>query len=697
MSKDKHITKIIVFLIVLIILFVGVNYITRPIWFDWNNYNTTHAFYEEPDNTIETVFLVASITINGITPMELYEKQGICAYNLGTEQQPMLASYYWMEEAYRLHAGTLKTIVLDVSMLRRTPEAAFYRKALDAMRFSKVKYHAVKDFAGNFKDMLSYLVPVFSYHDRWKTLTDIDFKELTYEVPKYTRGYNFITTRLLSTVDGYQEIELPEYGLGSKEEQTTLNEESLLYFERMVAFCKEHNLKLLLMKTPVVTSWSVSDHNAVGELAKKYGLSFLDFNSATYREAIGFNGAIDSMDGNHMNYSGAHKLTQWLGKYLIQECNNTDVRGQEKYQFLDAELADYKRNCISVELEQQTGVRKYLSELLSRNDYTIFIMVKDDAASSLSKRQKEGFTSMGLNELAKLTLRDSYLAVIENGTIVTEQVIKQEEDQSENGAEPLTYTGHLPDGTAYTLTSGGLYMGNISSCVIGGTEYSTDQRGLNIVVYDQKLQKVVDSTYFDTCASAVRESPNPEQALADAAAQGKSYTELSATAQQLYLYNQACADKKLVTTVNESIGERGLISYLQTFWGQEQYVILLSGCGDVASAFNDGARTIFRQMGLKKLARLDADASYAAAIYAGEVLQEKSGDAGAEVIVKGVGYQLTSVQIETDKKGSIFVDDQEYADMVDGLHVVVYNAQTKSVVDSRTFRTGEIAPLLPGE
>lgn len=109
-----------------------------------------------------------------------------------------------------------------------------------------------------------------------------------------------------------------------------------------------------------------------------------------------------------MNYSGAHKLIQWLGNYLIQECQNTDVRGQEKYQFLEAELTDYKRNCISVELEQQTGVRKYLSELLSKNDYTIFITVKDDAASSLSKRQKEGFTSKGLNELAKLTLRDPW-------------------------------------------------------------------------------------------------------------------------------------------------------------------------------------------------------------------------------------------------------------------------------------------------
>ena len=67
------------------------------------------------------------------------------------------------------------------------------------------------------------------------------------------------------------------------------------------------------------------------------------------------------------------------------------------------------------------------------------------------------------------------------------------------------------------------------------------------------------------------------------------------------------------------------------------------------------------------------------------------------MIVKGVGYRLTSVQTETDKEGSIFVDNQEYADTTDGLHVAVYNVQTKAVIDSRTFRAGEIAPLLPGE
>lgn len=43
------------------------------------------------------------------------------------------------------------------------------------------------------------------------------------------------------------------------------------------------------------------------------------------------------------------------------------------------------------------------------------------------------------------------------------------------------------------------------------------------------------------------------------------------------------------------------------------------------------------------------------------------------------------------------MDNQEYADTTDGLHVAVYNVQTKAVIDSRTFRAGEIAPLLPGE
>ena len=126
-------------------------------WLEWNNYDTIHGFYEQPENTIETVFLGASIAINGFTPMELYEDYGICAWNLATEQQPMLASYYWLAEAYQYHSDTLKTVVLDVSMLRSIPDEAYYQKALMEMRFSGNKLEAIKACTDTLDDFLAYL------------------------------------------------------------------------------------------------------------------------------------------------------------------------------------------------------------------------------------------------------------------------------------------------------------------------------------------------------------------------------------------------------------------------------------------------------------------------------------------------------------------------------------------------------------
>lgn len=82
------------------------------------------------------------MTVNGIIPIELYREYGICAYNLGTEQQPLMTSYYWLLETERLHKETLDTVVLDASMLRRTPIDEVYQKSLDGMKLSKVKLQA---------------------------------------------------------------------------------------------------------------------------------------------------------------------------------------------------------------------------------------------------------------------------------------------------------------------------------------------------------------------------------------------------------------------------------------------------------------------------------------------------------------------------------------------------------------------------
>ncbi|MCD8220930.1 MAG: hypothetical protein LUD07_01830 [Clostridiales bacterium] len=94
MLKIKIAKRIALFTMVGILLFGGCSFILIPIWLDWNNYSTFQGFYKESENTIETVFLGPSSIVSAIIPAELYEDYGICSYNLGSEMQPMLASYY---------------------------------------------------------------------------------------------------------------------------------------------------------------------------------------------------------------------------------------------------------------------------------------------------------------------------------------------------------------------------------------------------------------------------------------------------------------------------------------------------------------------------------------------------------------------------------------------------------------------------
>ena len=83
----------------------------------------------------------------------------------------MLASYYWLAEAYQYHSDTLKTVVLDVSMLRSIPDEAYYQKALMEMRFSGNKLEAIKACTDTLDDFLAYLFPIVSYHTSGRSWT----------------------------------------------------------------------------------------------------------------------------------------------------------------------------------------------------------------------------------------------------------------------------------------------------------------------------------------------------------------------------------------------------------------------------------------------------------------------------------------------------------------------------------------------
>lgn len=714
--------KVFLFLGIGILLFYLCGRLFQPIWMDWNNYNTTHGFYKEPQNTIETIFLGTSSVVNGITPMELYENYGLCSYNLATEQQSMLASYFWLQEAYRLHPETLKNVFLDVSSLRLKAIDSLNRKAIDGMSFSSVKWNAVKAYTDSEQDMetaFMYFVPLFAYHDRWSSLTKTDFEKQGYVPESFVRGYHLTTSTMMDTLEERETIkDVPvlETVLENRETIFDFNKDQLEYFFDIIEFCRQRDLRLILMKTPT-TDWTETSHFAVENISGPENIPFLDFNFDPLYGELGITFAFDFADALHPSYFAAAKMTAWLGNYITQNCEGTDVRGRTEYAFMESELEQYREK-IETELALSTAsdLIDYIEAV--RENYTVFITAKDEAAAALSPEERAYFQEVGLELLSQLEYRDSYIGVIQDGAVLCEQLQKDEDqsllftyadhyeeevlDKMQSGAEDekdedaendkcLTYSGTLKPGYEVSLQSGGLSLGNISSCKIDKVEYSLNSRGINLVVYNPAEEKVADVASFDTYTSTKRECYNGTTCSTISSESSDSIQQDSLYGQFIY-YQERTEDINRAIRIHQDLKEEDLFEYLAAYWNDKDKVIFLSAKDEAASSLTEEARNGFKTLQLEELSQLEFRDSYIAYIEGGKVQYERRDHGAQPISVNFLDISVKSGGMDSGAISSVCIDGKEYSPGERGINVVVYSKRAQSVVDTAAFDTYAVTP-----
>ena len=696
----KIIAKLFVFGLIFLALFVFANIFFRPVWlsedaigdgegsplsieevgevaaYESTNEDATAGFYEEPKNRIETLFVGASMTSVGITPMELYENYGICAYSITSEAQPVLASYYWVKEAYRLHPDTLKTVVFDVSMMRRDVGKGFYEKALNGMKYSSVKREAINEASNGMGAVLGYTFPLLTYHSRWAELGRTDFHKLNYEPRSYLRGYNLRTKRIFNE-GTYEDMPLSTSVVNTNvEARIDVHEKSEKYFKKLVKFCNDNGIKLIMYKTPSVGNWGNKEHFSIQALADSEGVEFLDFVFEPLIDDIGYNPATDAENKKHNNYYGAKKLTDWFGKYLTTECGATDVRGNADYAYMDSQLAEYQEKIETViRLKETTSIGDYMKVLAEGGRFTALISVRGSAGRRLDKDNRKVLDSLGLKELAKMDDDTAYLGVLERGTVKYERAVY--DAQSDGNA--IGYTGRFPKGIQYTINSGSTGSGDISNILIDGEEYSWNNRGINIVVYDNDAETIVDDTYFDTWESSDRESFDTESALAKALDNGEEYEELSPELKKLYLYNERVKYYREATHLkidieNEvkaekdaeetdvaegalSTAQRNAKKYADYYKGRENIVVFVSVKAN--DSLPPGASVI------------EAD---------GMKVSEPEGSEKS-IRIQDIGYDI----ISDNGLSQIIINQKDYSPNEDGINVVVYDKKLQMVVDTAVF------------
>lgn len=128
------------------------------------------------------------------------------------------------------------------------------------------------------------------------------------------------------------------------------------------------------------------------------------------------------------------------------------------------------------------------AEFLQKNrDKLLVFTIKDEGSYQLGAETRKYLRDRG-SKIDSLKMRDSYIAVIDSGKLIFEDM----------GQRPLEYTlpkkGNLPD---IVVKSAGNDVGNFSSVKVYDKEYSLNVRGLNAVIFGE-YNDVLWSTNFDT-------------------------------------------------------------------------------------------------------------------------------------------------------------------------------------------------------
>lgn len=177
----------------------------------------------------------------------------------------------------------------------------------------------------------------------------------------------------------------------------------------------------------------------------------------------------------HCNNRGEKERT----RQLINDLYNAkviDVKNIEEYQQI-------KDNKILFEYDME----KYI-EAVNDPRYTVFMSIKDEGTNALTEGIKAKMKELGLKTDLTGKSRKSYYAVISTDGII--------EDLSDVRLET---SGIIPEtGAAYSIVSAGFECGDYSSIIIDNVEYSRNNRGLNIVIYNNETGQVADAVCFDT-------------------------------------------------------------------------------------------------------------------------------------------------------------------------------------------------------
>ena len=267
----------------------------------------------EPENTIDVLVLGDSESYNSYIPLELWNQYGFTSYVCGTPAQRISNSYEYLQYAFNTQKP--KIVILEANNL--------YTKNGVVRRI---------------KEYIDKKIPAFEYHDRWKSLSKEDF----YKSSEYTEIVNDKGYRYSNKVRIVKKSKRENF-MQFNENAKNIPGDNKKILKEIKDYCDKNNAKLILYNSPAPANWNYNKHNGVEKLANSLGIEYIDLNIKVDELKINWKKDSQEKKGEHLNYTGAMKVTNYLGNYLKSNNELPDHRQDENYKSWDEAYVNFQK------------------------------------------------------------------------------------------------------------------------------------------------------------------------------------------------------------------------------------------------------------------------------------------------------------------------------------------------------------------
>ena len=307
----KKLKRVILFLLVFAVLLwacsAGIQIIVRNVSGSVSGRSRVFASVSaEKKNTIDVLVAGDSESYTSVSPMDLWDRAGIAAYDCGQPGQRIQETYYILKTAFRTQSP--KLVLFETNTMFRDPGF-------------------LKNVQLSLTEPLAYHFPVIKYHNAWKALFDGPGG------PK--KSYKGFEIR-----DKVVSYEGDEEYMKETKDKAQIPEVVRIYMEKIKRLCEKNGADLLLVSAPSPKNYNYKKHNSLEEYARENDLPYVDLNMK-FRD-IGIDWKQDSYDrGDHLNISGARKVTAYIGQYLADNYDLPDRRNDDGWREWDDLAKEY--------------------------------------------------------------------------------------------------------------------------------------------------------------------------------------------------------------------------------------------------------------------------------------------------------------------------------------------------------------------